>query len=66
MKSPTGHLILAILWIAVFSTSVPERERELSSKQYATLAAALIAYCSSLNSLWHLNAENGNPQNCQN
>ena len=55
-----------ILWVAIFSTSVPERE--LSSKQYATSAAASIAYCSSLNSLslWHLNAENGNPQNCQN
>ena len=35
-------------------------QRELSSKQYALKAAAKGAYCSLLNSLWHLNAEKGN------
>ena len=63
MLSVTGRLILAILRVAF---SALRYQTDLSSKQYATSAAASIAYCSSLKSVWHLNAENVNPQNRSN
>ena len=57
MKSPTGQFNSGSSSGAIFSTSVPKLKalRALGCR----LEHEMLFCC------WHLNAENGNPQNCQ-
>ena len=53
-----------ILRVDIFCIEVPDRD--LSEEQYAIEAAAEVAYCFELKSVWYRSAENANPKNGEN